>query len=803
MQRFESLEAHHAFEETTRVNALIQLRTSTLRRILWDYAYWSDTADFFRRREPNFLGKNFSPVSMASLGLDGVWLIDTSGLLIGHCGPDISDPIPVTGRAGDPVVTTFTDAGLLTEPDDLSHTPAKFLMLEGRPALAAAAPVRESDRSGPTLGWVVFVQWLDGNWLHTLHQALQLRIQLDWPDGQATVGSIAPDFQPRHATLPLSEEIRLRLGWPATFIREGFQTTQELGIALGILGLVALVYLVLLFRTVIFSRLGRLTEALEHLSPEELFSDKPLVHGHDEIAQLGAVLKGTMRRLVESEHTLALRDAKHEAVLEQLPEGIFLLQREGWFFLEVNPACARLFNRPITALGPSNSLPDCFARTVPPWAEVESQFLSKGSVTLQAWVPLQEGAERKLEINLARVTVGPDNLICGVVEDLTERDRLQEAVRRAEMAETVGALAGGVAHDFNNLLTVIVGGIEMLREDEKLSPEGLEAVEAMDQAARSASDLTRKLLFYGRRSSIQLESVEVPRLLASLRNVLRRIVPENIDLEISIEDNLPPILADARSIEQVILNLVLNARDAMPSGGRLSLQVAARDDGDKPRVCFSVSDTGCGIPPEVQVRMFEPFFTTKESGKGSGLGLSMVDGIVRQHGGEIRVESVEGRGTTFHILLPVSAEALPIPEQPQPATHQGGSASILLVEDESGIRSLLATMLKRNGFQCTSVANGREAIDWFQKTSSRPDVLVSDVIMPGDISGYDLAAYLIAHHPEIKIIMISGYNQEMFGQSENVAQNWDPAQFRFLEKPFRAQTLIEEIRNLINTHPSG
>lgn len=240
-----------------------------------------------------------------------------------------------------------------------------------------------------------------------------------------------------------------------------------------------------------------------------------------------------------------------------------------------------------------------------------------------------------------------------------------------------------------------------------------------------------------------------------------------------------------------------------PPGGRLAIQAASRYDGDKPRLCLSVSDTGSGIPPEVQVRMFEPFFTTKETGQGSGLGLSMVDGIVRQHGGDICVESVLGRGTTFHLLLPVSEKPIASADQPPPTSDEKTKASILLVEDEPGIRSLLTTMLNRAGFDCTAFANGREALDWLHQASARPDVLVSDVVMPGDISGYDLAASLVARHPDIKIIMISGYNQEMFGQSENVAPNWDPAQFRFLEKPFRAQTLIEEIRSMLKTNPSG
>ncbi|MFQ3671833.1 MAG: ATP-binding protein, partial [Verrucomicrobiia bacterium] len=685
----------------------------------------------------------------------------------------------------------------------LLNTPAQFLLLDGQPFLVASAPVMESDRSGPSPGWLIFGRHLGGSWIHALQQAVQLHVTIEWPNGTVAAGTLEPETNLRSVHLPLSDSINLRLSWPAFLTDQGLQTTRELAIALAILGAGAVVYLLLILRTIIFSRLHRLTQAVENVSPDQLQSDQPLVSGNDEIAHLGNALKQAMRRLTESERSLALRDLKHQAVLDQLPEGIFLAQAHTWQFIEANPACARLFNRNLDTFHPGTSLPDCLNRSVPPWPEAANQLTRKGAVTLQTWVPLDETTERKLEINLSRVTLGDETLVCGVVEDLTERDRLQEAVRRAEMAETVGALAGGVAHDFNNLLTVLVGGIEILRQDEKLSPAGFETIEAMDQAARSASDLTRKLLFYGRRSAIQLGPVDVHRLIDSLRGVIRRIVPENINLEISVESNLPPLLADARSIEQVILNLVLNARDAMPRGGRLSLAVSLLAEPHRPpRICFSFSDTGCGIPPEVQIRMFEPFFTTKETGQGSGLGLSMVDGIVRQHGGEIRVESVVGRGTTFHLFLPTSTEPLPAdpppPAEPQPT--QG--ASVLLVEDEPGIRSLLSNMLTRAGFHCHAVATGRQALDWFNQAPRPPDVLVSDVIMPGDISGYDLAACLIAKAPDIKIIMISGYNQEMFGQSESVTTPWDPTRFRFLEKPFRAQILINEIHSLLDSHPA-
>lgn len=798
IQRFEALESDQAAAQLARAEVFIKQKSETLRRSTWDYAYWTELEAFFRRPDPKFIASNFASVSLQALGIDQAWLIAENHTLIVSARADGAAPADPSQDTAH--VAAFAQAGFLQPFPEPLQTPIGFLLLDGRPLLAASAPVLKSDRSGPSPGWIIFGRWLDGTWIDALQKALQLRVDLDWPGGSAGAGQL-PDTSPtRSSSLPLAPTIALHLTWPATLAAQGAQTTRELAAALIILGTAATVYLLLILRVTIFARLQRLAEAVRTLNPAELQSDQPLVKGNDEIGHLGRVLKSAMRRLTESEHSLAVRDAKHQAVLNQLPEGIFLTTESSWTFIEANPACARLLNRPPDSLIPHARLPDCLERTVPAWSDIRSVLTRKGTATFQAWIPLSENAERKLEVHLARVTVGDETLVCGVLEDLTERDRLQEAVRRAEMAETVGALAGGVAHDFNNLLTVLVGGIELLRTDPALSPNALETIDTMDQAARSASDLTRKLLFYGRRSSVQLAPVEIPRLFESLRGVIRRVVPENIDLEISCESGLPLLLADARSIEQVLLNLALNARDAMPKGGRLSIAAAsASDSNGHQRICLTVTDTGCGIPPEIQLRMFEPFFTTKDVGQGSGLGLSMVDGIVRQHGGEIRVESTVGRGTSFHLLLPAAQSPAAPPESPSLASPEPRPASILLVEDEPGIRSLLASMLTRSGLRCHAVANGREALDWFNRTQHHPEVLVSDVVMPGDISGYDLAACLIAKAPDIKIIMISGYNQEMFGQSESVSPNWDPTRFRFLEKPFRAHTLIQEIRSLLST----
>jgi two-component system cell cycle sensor histidine kinase/response regulator CckA len=371
--------------------------------------------------------------------------------------------------------------------------------------------------------------------------------------------------------------------------------------------------------------------------------------------------------------------------------------------------------------------------------------------------------------------------------------------------EAIGRLAGGIAHDFNNLLTVIKGynelSLTMLSEHDLLK----ENIEEIKKATARATNLTRQLLAFSRRQMFNMDVLDLNLVLRDLEKMLRRVIHEDIEMITMLDEDLGKIKTDLGQIEQVVLNLVVNARDAMPNGGKLTLQTANVElseeyirthIGVKPGryVMLSVSDTGIGMSPEVKERIFEPFFTTKEVSKGTGLGLSTVYGIVKQSGGDIWVESEVGKGTTFKIYLPTVEEKI---ERLQPSLTPieipKGSETILLVEDEDMVRTLARTILEMNGYKVLEAANGGEALHLTQERTSEPiHLMVSDVVMP-KMNGRKLAEHLAPLHPEMKVLYMSGHVDTDIIQDNLLGHGTG-----FLQKPFNPDTLVSKVREILD-----
>jgi len=399
-----------------------------------------------------------------------------------------------------------------------------------------------------------------------------------------------------------------------------------------------------------------------------------------------------------------------------------------------------------------------------------------------------------------------------ICEDITERKKieqeiasLEEQLRQSQKMEAIGRLAGGIAHDLNNLLTVIKGYNElsstMLSEHELLK----ENIEEIKKATSRATDLTRQLLAFSRRQMFHVKVLDLNAILQDMEKMLRRLVKEDTEIVMVLDEDLGKIKTDPGQIEQVVLNLVLNAKDAMPNGGRLIIQTANVElskvhlrahIGVKPGryVMLSVSDTGMGMSPAVKERMFEPFFTTKEVGKGTGLGLSTVYGIVKQSGGDIGVESEVGKGTTFKIYLPTVEEKIEA-LQPSPATTEvpKGSETILLVEDDDMVRTLARTILEMNGYKVLETANGGEALRLAQDRASEAiHLMVTDVVMP-KMNGWKLAEYLTPIHPEMKVLYMSGHVDNTI-----IREDLLPHESAFLQKPFSPETLLSKVREILD-----
>jgi two-component system cell cycle sensor histidine kinase/response regulator CckA len=402
----------------------------------------------------------------------------------------------------------------------------------------------------------------------------------------------------------------------------------------------------------------------------------------------------------------------------------------------------------------------------------------------------------------ARVLVGDGEVVgvTSIARDLSERDRLENELRQAQKMEAVGRLATGIAHDFNNLITVLLGYSDELIEETPPDSNMRSAAMEVRRAADRASGLTQQLLAFSRRQTSVAQTVDVNQVITHMEDLIRRLIGPEIRLMTSLQPDLSTISADSQQVGQVMMNLVVNARDAMPNGGTLTIETADVDLGydnldviPGPHVVIQVSDSGLGMTREVRERLFEPFFTTKEAGSGTGLGLSMVHAIVRQSSGHIIVESEPGKGTTFKVYFPRqgSFAGAPLPALvPPPASTVKGEGVILLAEDDRSVRRLVVSELSRRGFTVLEAEDGAAALELFRKDVDRIDVLVTDVVMPR-MNGADLAKAAGRIRPGLKILFISGH-------PERAGAGLDPTGVtNLLMKPFTADTLAARIKELI------
>jgi len=390
-------------------------------------------------------------------------------------------------------------------------------------------------------------------------------------------------------------------------------------------------------------------------------------------------------------------------------------------------------------------------------------------------------------------------------EEMAERARVEEAFRQAQKMEAIGQLAGGVAHDFNNILSVIRGHASLLMNEEHLSVASLESVRELDSAAERAATLTRQLLTFSRKQVMQPECLEVNGAVQDVTKLLRRLLGEDIALEIEAGEGVPEIRADRGMIEQMLINLAVNARDAMANGGRLLVRTEAVElDTESARrdarrragrfACLSVIDSGCGIAPETMPHLFEPFFTTKEVGKGTGLGLATVYGIAKQHEGWVEVESKPGQGAAFKVFLPESAKPVEdAPRHGEPARPRGGKETILLVEDDAALRHVLQLVLQTYGYRILVASSGVEALQIWPEHAEEIDVLVTDMVMPDGMSGRELIARLKAQKPGLRVILCSGYSRDLLRADARLDE-----ELNFLPKPYTPVKLANAVRKCLD-----
>ena len=419
----------------------------------------------------------------------------------------------------------------------------------------------------------------------------------------------------------------------------------------------------------------------------------------------------------------------------------------------------------------------------------------------------KDGTEFPVEVSLGPLATKDGMLVTGTVIDITERKKIEQQLRLAQRMEAIGQLAGGIAHDFNNLLAVIMGSADIIVDALPRGDPLGRKVEMIRSAGSSAADLIRQLLAFSRQQMVQPLVLNVPKIIARTQAMLQRIIGEDIEFKVIVEDSVGSIKADPGQIEQVLLNLAANARDAMPKGGRLSIHASnvELDESDRkkhapvvpgPYVMLAIEDTGCGMDLKTQARIFDPFFTTKALGKGTGLGLATVYGIVKQTGGYIWVYSELGHGTIFRVYLPRVGKAIQTASREASETETlQGSETILLAEDSESLREMAQEYLESIGYTVLSAVSGEKALQRAKDFQGPIHLLLTDVVMP-EMSGPELANHMASLRPGVKIIFTSGYTDDAITRQGIL----DP-KVAFIQKPYRPKALAKKIRQVLNGSP--
>ncbi len=491
-------------------------------------------------------------------------------------------------------------------------------------------------------------------------------------------------------------------------------------------------------------------------------------------------------------------------------DGVTMIDAQG-FILMFNPACERLFGYQAGEVLGQNVkmlMPAPYQQNHDSYIENYHRTGHRKIIGIGREVVGQrkDGTTFPMELSIGEAKQDGQVMFVGIVHDLTERKRTEAQLAQAQKMETVGQLSGGIAHDFNNLLTVIIGNVDLLIEKVEDTPELKQLCETVLNAGERGAELTQRLLAFSRRQTLQPTVIDCNQLVEQMQVMLRRTLSEDIDIRFTVDSNLAKAFADPSQLESAILNLSLNARDAMPQGGHLTITVnnaslektsyqVPPDIKPGDYVMISVTDDGEGMAPEIREHVFEPFFTTKEVGKGTGLGLSMVYGFVRQSNGYVAIYSEIGLGTTVRIYLPAAISAQTVERSPRPAIDLAalrGSETILLVEDDPFVRSHGVSSLESLGYHVITAANGREALVKLHQNPSI-HILFSDVVMPGGLNGRELAEQAQKHKPTLKILLTSGYPMETLAE-----RNLHNPKMPVLNKPYRKIDLGRRIREVLD-----
>ncbi len=790
IERYRDLQEQAVGERMERTVRALELTAQNLERVAVDWAEWDMPYISMHTGDMTVLSRDLAG-ALDSLGVDLMAYIDNVGEVALLAADDGSI---VLGADANLKISTFVQAtGVELVEAGATVAGSGVVVSPDGPVLVALNPILRSDASGPSAGVLAVTKRFDDETLDSISGLTGTEISVHSPGD--------PGLSARYPWL--SDE----LGWEeATLVR-----TLDDGVAAGFVGL-----------RDIFGDPAMVIEALED-DPEYGEATKAVWVFGSALTALWLVTAAStwllVRRLGISRTKLEASERRHRAVVEQSSEGIVQVDRQSGAILEANQAFCELSGYDPDevaglALAAVFDDPEVFA------AGSEGPRGVISTVDHRTRCHRKGGDEVEVEMSVSVIREGPSESLSLAVRDISERIQAQHDLKRKEdqlgrvqKMDAVGGLAGGVAHDFNNLLTAIMIGSDLLRARmDAGDSESLAEVVEIRSAAERGADLCQQLLAYGRRQRMAPVPLDINSVVDGVAGMLRRTVGAQIELVLDLGSDLGLVEADRSQMDHVVMNLALNARDAMPQGGRLTLTTrelvltdsqngasAAHIHGElEPGryVVLEVSDTGEGMDQATVERAFEPFFTTKELGKGTGLGLSVVYGIVTQSGGAVYLDSIPGVGTTSVVLLPrISDGATATPVKAKPLDEVWAPVSsethILVAEDEETVRRFIARVLRRAGYEVLEAGSGTEALQLLTEREGPIHLFLSDMVMPG-MSGVEAAAGVRQRHPGLPVIIMSGYSEQ-----ETFADD-DGSPTAFLQKPFTQDVLLSTIARLLS-----
>ncbi|MFZ3217656.1 MAG: CHASE4 domain-containing protein [Candidatus Acidiferrales bacterium] len=830
MRGFAKLEENFARENVARASSGLDNELSKLDQTASEYGSWDLTYDYAQGRRPTYVKTEFPNTTFEQLKISFVVIFDAHGRRLFSKGFNLVQGGEAPLPAG--LDDHLKPGSLLLSLREPQNKIGGIIDLPGGATLVASRPILTSNSSGPMAGIMVMGRLLDAAEIQHLSDVTLMQIEARMPaagalnhEFSAAAGAFSkgrPIFiRPvENESLAAYEQLNDIYGQPALILRVLLpRTIYEQGraslvqfllllIATGFVFGAAMLYLLERF---VISRIANLAESVTQIGASGDLAARLDVPGQDELAFLGVAINGMLEDLEKSQTERHEGRARLGMMIERMPAVLWTTDKNLRYTSGVGSGLETLGVKSGGLTG--KTLAEYFQTDDPQHASIAAhrRALAGESLTYELhW-------QKRVFESHVRPLRGTDGEIIGVIGvalDITDRKQLADQLRQSQKMQAIGELAGGVAHDFNNLLMVVKGHAEMLLDRLPGGPAdrqnpARQNVEQIQQAAERAAGLTRQLLAFSRMQVLQPRVLDLNEVVAGMIKMVSRVIGANIELVFLPGAHLGRVKADPSQIEQVALNLVVNARDAMPDGGRLTIEtsnvVLERDYATQhavvdpgPYVMLTVSDNGCGMDAATQARIFEPFFTTKGQGRGTGLGLATVYGVVKQSGGYIWVYSEVDHGTTFKVYLPmVTAQAEKSAPEKAASGPEPGTETILLVEDEQSVRELVTEYLAARGYQVLDAADGMQALEIANAHQGEIQLLITDVVMPR-LSGRDLASRLSTTRPDLKVLYISGYTDDSIFR-HGVLQGG----MAFLQKPFNLKALATKIREVLEGVPAA